>query len=135
MVLNAPKNQYLGDVVHRALHTPTHYLKNHSQTETRVQGPAYKKRFKADSDVACFLKVADPATKDISPATYNTMVSYKQTQVQCLQFNFKGRRRDHIDMVVAKSKQSPGAGTYSIDSINKGYARITSGCSSGRKRM
>ena len=47
--------------------------------ETRYGAPTYKPRIKADSDVACFLKVAVPSTKNISPATYNAMDSFRTT--------------------------------------------------------
>lgn len=100
MSLTSPKNQYLGNTIHHGMTTPCSYKKTHTLTEARVMGPAYKKRFKADSDVACFLKVADPATKDVSPTTYNSMSSYKNTQVKSLQFNFKGRQKGHIDVAI-----------------------------------
>jgi hypothetical protein len=73
---------FTDDAVFRGLETPPHYSKKYTIVETRYGAPAYKPRIKADSDVACFLKVADPATKSISPATYNAMNSFRTTQTK-----------------------------------------------------
>lgn len=60
--------------------TPLFYKPVYKYVEARLQGPAYKTRIKPDSDVACFLKVADPATKLISPVTYKALDSFRSTQ-------------------------------------------------------
>lgn len=78
--LKGDRVSYLSDVEHKALSTPTSYKMNHRLVEARVTAPSYKKRIKEGSDVACFLKVADSATKKISPAQYNVIEAFRKTQ-------------------------------------------------------
>lgn len=81
----------------------SYHYKNHVHVDKKVVSPAYKKAIKPDYDVACFLKVKDPATKLISPVTYNNLASFKQTQVKTLRFGFRPRQKDSIDMSVKRA--------------------------------
>jgi hypothetical protein len=125
---------YISDVEFKAMHTPTAYNKNYQLVESRIRAPTYTRRIKQGSDVACFLKVADPATKLISPGQYEVLESFKRTQVVNLTPQMKGRFKGMMELAAKQANYTPGAGHYEIKAIEKGYRAITSGLGSARKR-
>jgi hypothetical protein len=131
----AERVSYISDVEFKAMHTPTAYTKNYRLVESRIRAPTYTKRVKPGSDVACFLKVADPATKLISPGQYEALESFKRTQVLNLTPQMKGRFKGMMELAAKKANITPGAGHYEIKAIEKGYRAITSGLGSARKRF
>lgn len=104
VVSKSERTSLYEESVWKGQQTPAFHTKNYKQIETRIKAPSYKKRIKPDSDVACFLKVADPATKLISPATYNALDSFKSTQTKNLKFVLRSRKKDSIDMAMQRSK-------------------------------
>jgi hypothetical protein len=86
------------------MNSPSHYSTNFKLVESRIKAPAYKNRVKEGSDVACFLKVADRATQNISPVSYNPLDSFNKTQTKNYNFKLGARRRDYIDVAIKKSK-------------------------------
>jgi len=85
------------------------------------------------SAMPAFLKTTF-ATEGISPVTYNHMDSFYKTQTArtCF-FSSKGGAKSLVDEAIAKSKKTPGVGTYDLKNIEKGYKAITSGTGRGWK--
>jgi hypothetical protein len=78
------------------------------------------------------MKSTAPTTK-IAPSTYNALDSFKKAVEVTRTFSLKARRDGHIEAAIKKSKQTPGAGHYGIDQINKGFNITTRGASRGWK--
>ena len=72
------------------------------------------------------------ATKGLSPASYTTMDAYKRT---CAREKFIMLKKPRVSLAEEEAKKKkwiPGAGTYDIKSIEKGFKALSTG---GSKRL
>ena len=77
---------------------------------------------------------AKKATQNVSPASHNPLESMKTATLPKQTFYMrKGSPKSHIDMEIKRTKGNPGAGHYSIKTIDKAYNHITLGASKGWK--
>ena len=92
----------------------------------------YQKPINEDLDkVPAFLR-QNKATKHVSPASFNTLDSFKKTLPAPRFFIAKGTPR--LPSTLNKTlKTSPGVGHYDLSKINKGFDKITLGASKGWK--
>lgn len=127
------RTNFISDAQFRGAMSPQYHRKNHELTESRVMTPKYKAPGKADLAGPAFLRQT-VASKLISPVTYKATESYKSTQLNKPRFySNKQKGGSLIDQAVKKSKNTPGAGTYDLKQIDKGYQMTTRGASRGWK--
>lgn len=82
--------------------------------------------------MATFLKTSSP-TKNISPNSYKVNEAFLQTQTSNTKYTMNGKKTTSIDLAMKKSLETPGAGHYKLESLEKAFTKITSGASKGWK--
>jgi hypothetical protein len=112
-----------------------YHTKNYNQVDKKVPSRCYRKPVKDGYDVASFLRVKDRATGLISPVTYNQLDSFKKTQVQtAAKISLRARQKGStLDIAVKRASNTPGAGHYSIENINRAFSKLSS--FGGRRRL
>lgn len=124
---------FASDAMWRGLTSPQYHLKKHTLTEKRVSARAYRPPGRHELGGPSFLRCQTGA-KLVSPATYTSMDSWKQTQLKRPSFFMaKGRGGSLVDQAEKKSKQTPGAGHYDVNKLDKAHKACTLGASRGWK--
>lgn len=128
------KVSFLSEAQFKGVHSPAYYPKKFELVENRICSPKYFSLINNSkkNQGPEFLRQRK-ATELISPVSYETNDSFKRTLRADRFFIAKGKRRGLVETTTETKKFVPGAGTYKLEDIDKGYKVITKGASRGWK--